>query len=330
MTTLHRFESIQSERAAERLAGVLQRTELLAAPFEVEGLELRLKLECQQETGSFKTRGAWNQISQLTPAQREAGVVATSSGNHGKALSWAAQRAGVKATIFMPADAYPNKIEACREYDAEVILGESREAAEEGCAERVRGGAVLIHPYDDPRTVEGAGTVGLEIAQDWPEVDVVVLPVGGGGLLSGSSLALRRALGDRIKVVGVEPAGAASMSRGLEAGEPVTLSEITTSVQGLCPLNSGKLNIAIAGECVDRVFTVEDAAVFEAQARLVNEGGLVVEPAGAATSAFVLGGGLPPEWSEGLGRPLRVAIVVSGGNPAPEQLAEIRARSTAR
>ena len=327
MTTLQRFESIQSQAAAERILGVLRRTELVSFPSGSNALELRLKLECQQETGSFKTRGAWNQISQLTDEQRAAGVVATSSGNHGKALSWAAQRAGVKATIFMSADAYPNKIEACREFDAEVVLGESRASAEEGCAERVRAGATLVHPYDDERTVEGAGTVGLEIAEDWPEVDVVVLPVGGGGLLSGSSLALRRALRDRVRIVGVEPEGAASMSRGLEAGEPVLLSEITTSVQGLCPLNSGALNVAIAKECVDRVFTIDDEAVFATQAKLIRDGGWVVEPAGAAAAAFVLGGGLPSEWSAELGRPMRVAIVVSGGNPAPEQLAEIRSRS---
>ncbi len=330
MTTLHRFDSIQSERAAERILGVLSRTELLNFACGRDELEVRLKLECAQVTGSFKPRGAWNQISQLTEAQRAAGIVATSSGNHGKALSWAAQRAGVRATIFMPADAYPNKIEACREFDAEVVLGETREVAEELCAERVAAGAVLVHPYDAERTVEGAGTVGLEIAQDWPDVDVVVLPVGGGGLLSGSALALRRALGDRVKIVGVEPEGAPSMSRGLVARKPVLLSEITTAVQGLCPLDSGALNIAIASECVDRVFTIDDIAVFKTQARLIREIGHIVEPAGAAASAFVFGGGLPAEWSEELDRPLRVAVVISGGNPAPEQLAELRDGNEAR
>lgn len=325
MPSLQRFENIQSARAAERLRGVLIRTELAPFPSGDENIELRLKLECLQETGSFKTRGAWNQISQLSEAERAAGVVATSSGNHGKALSWAAQRAGVHATIFMPANAYPNKIAACREFGAEVVLSETREAAELACSERVRAGAVLVHPYDAERTVEGAGTVGLEIAEDWPDVDVVILPVGGGGLISGSALALRRALGDRVKIIGVEPAGAASMSKGIEAGEPVTLSEITTEVQGLCPLNSGKLNIAIAGECVDRVATIDDAPVFRAQARLINHGGWPVEPAGAATSAFVFEKGLAGEWSEQLGRQLRVVAVVSGGNAAPEQLEALRA-----
>jgi threonine dehydratase len=189
----------------------------------------------------------------------------------------------------------------------------------------VKAGAVLIHPYDDARTVEGAGTVGLEIAEDWPEVDVVVFPVGGGGLIAGSSLALRRRLGGGVRIVGVEPAGAPSMTRGLAAGEPVLLSEITTRVQGLCPLGSGALDVAIAAACVDRMATLEDEPVFAAQARLVREGGWVVEPAGAAASALVFTGGLPDEWLRGLDRPLRVAAVVSGGNPAPEQLEELLA-----
>jgi len=319
------FDHIDIDAAAARLEGVVRRTPLEPFASGDERVELRLKLENRQLTGSFKCRGAWNQLSQLGEAERAAGVIATSSGNHGRALAWAAKEAGVAATIVMPADAYPNKIAACRELGAEVVLGEDRAAAEAICRERVDAGAVLIHPFDAERTIQGAGTVGLEIARDWPEVEVVVLPVGGGGLIAGSSLALRRELGDRVRVFGVEPSGAPSMSLGLEAGGPVVLERITTEVQGLCPLSSGVLNIQICRETLDGVLHVEDEQVFAAQRQLVAAGE-VVEPAGAAAAALVFEGRLPLELvaSRGPEDPLRVAAVVSGGNPAPDQLAAIR------
>lgn len=304
-------------QAAARLEGVVRRTPL--APLKHDRLDLRLKLECLQETGSFKARGAWNQIAQLTDDERRAGVVTTSSGNHGRALAWAAGRGGVPATICMPSDAYPNKIEACRELGAEVRLGATRPETDAICHELAAGGKTLIHPYDSLRTIEGAGTVGLELAEDWPDVDVVVVPIGGGGLISGTALALRERLGPRPVLLGVEPCGAATMTRALEAGHPVDLPEITTAVQGLCPLNVGVLNRQIAAANVDRVVLVDDESVFRAQALLVNQEGLVVEPAGAAALAAVLFG----DALEGLDLG-RVAVVVSGGNPAPEQLEAIR------
>jgi threonine dehydratase len=320
-----RLARIDVEAAARRIAGVARTTPL--APFDAGDprVELRLKLECLQETGSFKARGAWNNVSQLTPAEREAGVIATSSGNHGKALAWAAHRAEVPATIVMPADAYPNKVQACRDEGAEVVLSPTRAEAERVCAERVSAGQVLIHPYDAERTVEGAGTAGLEVAQEWPEVEVLVVPVGGGGLISGCALAAKRRLGRRVFVVGVEPEGAATMTAGLAAGRSVVLKEITSAVQGLCPMHAGALNVAIAQGYVDRVVTVKDEEVFEAQRALVRAGH-VVEPAGAAAFAAVRGRHLPRELHEGrsASAPLRVAAVVSGGNPDPAQLARIR------
>ncbi len=322
------FDHIDFEAAAQRIAGVVQRTPIV--PFDAGDprIELRLKLENRQETGAFKARGAWNNLSQLTDEERARGVIATSSGNHGKALAWAARRAGVHATIVMPADAYPNKIQACRDQGAEVVLGDDRAHAEQLCRERVEAGAKLVHPYDEARTVEGAGTVGLEIAEDWAEVEVVVVPVGGGGLSAGSSLALKRKLGSAVKVFAVEPAGAPSMTLGLAAGHAVPVPAITTNVQGLCPLNSGELNVAIAGETLDGCFTLEDDEIYAAQRTLVHAGE-VVEPAGAAAPAFVLCGHLPAELFEGrsAANPLRVCVVVSGGNPAPDQLAAIRAET---
>jgi threonine dehydratase len=323
------LEAIRIAEAAERLRGVVRRTPLV--PFDVgdERVELRLKLECLQETGSFKARGAWNQVAQLTPAERAAGVVTTSSGNHGKALAWAARRAGVRASVVMPADAYPNKIQACRELGAEVVLGRDRAEAEELCRARVAAGATLVHPYDAERTIQGAGTAGLEVAEDWPELDVLVVPVGGGGLIAGCALAMRQALGGRVAVVGVEPAGAPTMTRALERGEPVVLERIETRVQGLCPPAAGRLNTEICAALVHSVRTLPDGPIFAAQAELVRRGGWTVEPAGAAAVALVLERALPEELYEGRGpaRPLRVAAVVSGGNPDPEQLAAVRGRT---
>ena len=319
--------SIDFEAAAARLDGVTRRTPLQPIDCADPRIDLRGKMENLQETGAFKARGAWNQVSQLSDAQREAGVVCPSSGNHGRALAWAARRAGVPATIVMPDDAYPNKIEACRAEGAEVVLIPGRAAVEDETRRLVEAGATLVHPYDAERTLQGAGTVGLEIAQQWPEVEVVIAPVGGGGLLSGSSLAIRNSLGDAVRIVGAEPEGAPSMSRGLAAGVPVTLEEITTKVQGLCPPHSGALNIDICRRTLDGMVLLTDEEIFAAQAQLVA-GGQVVEPAGAAGVAVVLSGHLPADWLAGRDATdrLRVAVVVSGGNPDPAQLQEIRER----
>jgi threonine dehydratase len=313
------------EGAARRIEGVVERTALVPFASGDERVELRLKLECLQSTGSFKARGAWNQVSQLSPEQRSKGVVTVSSGNHGKALSWAAARAGIRACVVMPADAYPNKIEACRSFGAEVVLAPSRDDADRICAERVAAGAVLIHPFDDLKTIEGPATLGLEIADDWPEVEAVVVPLGGGGLVSGIALALEGRL-PRTSCIGVEPAGAAKMTRAIAAGRPVRLSEVTTKVQGLCPLQAGRITHEICSRRVT-VLTLDDETILAGQRTLVRDGGWVVEPAGAAAAALVLARALPADLLRGrsaLDR-VRVAAVVSGGNPDPAQLAAVRA-----
>lgn len=316
--------------AAERIESHVVRTPIQPLPCEDPRLDLRGKMENLQVTGAFKARGAANNIAKLTPSERAAGVVASSSGNHGRALAWAARQAGVAATIVMPKDAYPNKIEACRAEGAEVVLADDRLHADVVTAELAASGKVLIHPYDRDGTIEGAGTVGLEIAQDWPEVEVVVICVGGGGLSAGSSLALRRELGDRVRLFGAEPIGAPSMRDGIEAGGPVVLEQITTKVQGLCPPQSGARNIAICRETLDGVLTPTDPQIFAAQRLLVNDGpnwqAQVVEPAGACAFAAVREGMLPASLLEGRGaeNPLRVAVTISGGNPDPAQLAAMR------
>jgi threonine dehydratase len=315
-----RFDSLRIADAAPRLAGVVRKTPLSRVDSGDARIELRLKLENRQETGSFKARGAWNQVSLLDDAQRRAGVVCPSSGNHGKALAWAARRAGVPATIVMPANAYSNKIAACRELGAQVVLAPTREGADEECRKLVERGMTLVHPYDSPRTIQGAGTVGLEIAEEWPEVDLVLVPVGGAGLISGTSLALRQTLGDRVKVVGAEPRGAPSLTKGLEAGKPVPI-EVTSKVQGLTPLYSGQINIDVCRATLDGVVLFDDEAAFAAQRHLVALGE-TVEPAGAAGMALFLSKLLPRDALEGV---RRIAVVVSGGNPDPAQLEAVKA-----
>jgi threonine dehydratase len=249
--------------------------------------------------------------------------VTTSSGNHGKALAWAAQRAGVRATIVMPADAYPNKIQACRDFGAE---GRARSDARRRRAHvqgtRRRRARRSVHPYDAERTVQGAGTVGLEIAEDWPEVEIVVVQVGGGGLLAGCALAIRQTIGRKVLIVGAEPDGAPSMKLSLEQGRAVTLERITTKVQGLCPPYCGTLNAEICGMLVDHVVTLSDQDIFDAQRELVVRGKWTVEPAGAAATALVLAGKLPSLALRGRSREnrVKVAAVISGGNPDPEQI----------
>ncbi|HTF89829.1 MAG TPA: pyridoxal-phosphate dependent enzyme [Planctomycetota bacterium] len=317
----------QISEAASRLAGVALRTPLVAFDSGDDRVELRLKLECQQLTGSFKARGAWNQIAQLSAAERAAGVVTVSSGNHGKALSWAAQKAGVRACVVMPANSYPNKIEACREFGAEVVLGKDRDDCEVLLAERVKSGATLVHPYDAERTLQGAGTVGWEIALDWPEVEVVCVCVGGGGLVAGTVLALRQRLGNAVQVLGVEPEGAPTLTRAMAEGKPVFLREMPTEVQGLCPPYAGAVNTEICLAFLDGTVLLSDEEIFAAQRELVTKADLVVEPAGAAAFAAVRSRKLPPRLLAGRSRanPLRVAVTVSGGNPDPAQLASLRA-----
>ena len=321
------FSAINIAAAAQRIASQIVQTPLLRLPCDDPRIELRGKMENLQVTGAFKARGACNNIAKLSPEERTRGVVASSSGNHGRALAWAAQQAGVHATIVMPKDAYANKIQACRDAGAEVVLAEDRIDADVVTARLAAEGRVLIHPYDLAGTIEGAGTVGLEIAQVWPAVEVVVICVGGGGLSAGSSLALRRELGSRVRIFGAEPIGSPSMRDGLAAGKPVVLETITTKVQGLCPPQSGALNIAICATTLDGVFTPDDATIFAAQRRLVRSEpgwkGQIVEPAGACAYSAVLSGMLPDALLAGRNAqdPLRVAVTISGGNPDPAQLA---------
>ncbi|MGD2016739.1 MAG: pyridoxal-phosphate dependent enzyme [Planctomycetota bacterium] len=330
------FPELDFEAAASRIGEVVPPTPLVPLPGSIPGVfDLRGKMENRQVTGSFKARGALNNMLRLTEEERALGVVASSSGNHGRALAWAARRVGVAAAVVMPEDAYPNKIEACRAEEAEVVLAPDRWQADV-VAERMAGeGRLWVHPYDRPGTVEGAGTVGLELAADWPEVEVVVVCIGGGGLSAGSALALRRSLGAGVVILGAEPVGAAAMVAAQRAGRSVHLDTITSQVQGLTTTYAGHLNVEVCRATLDGIITVDDEAILAAQRRLVNPeeaagwSGEVVEPAGAAAYAAALSDdlcelvtaarerrGLSTEPCGAMG----VAVTISGGNPAPDQL----------
>lgn len=325
MDALDRLPSIDGVRAAARaLAGHVRRTPLVPVPSGNPRIELRLKLENLQWVGAFKARGAWNHVRQLTAEQRARGVVAASSGNHAKALAWAAARAGVPATVCMPANAYRSKIAAARAYGAEVVLTEDRRGADEHAAALAAKGALLVPPYDHCDTLEGQGTAALEILDQWPGVDALAVPVGGGGLFAGCCLVWSDA-GRELPVLGVEPAGAAAMTASLSAGSAVQLERVDSAIQGLTPPGAGRATHAVVQAAGARTVTLTDGEILEGQRRLV-ERGWTVEPAGAAAPAAVFLDRLPDAWRGLAGnRPLRVAALVSGGNPDPDQLAGLRA-----
>jgi threonine dehydratase len=310
--------SAQSVRDAARgLRGVAVRTPLLPAPWlaETAGGDVRLKCESFQPIGAFKLRGAYTMIARLSPAERGRGVVTYSSGNHAQAVAFAAREFGIDAVIVMPEDAPRVKVEGTRRLGAEVIeegrtSEERRRRAEAVQAER---GLVMVPPFDHPDIIAGQGTVGLEIVEDWPEVETILVPIGGGGLISGVAAFVKRER-PQVRIVGVEPAGAPTLLRSIEAGEIVTLERTRSIADGLVPVRPGPLTFAHVRDLVDDLVLVEDDAIRRAAALLLFRGKLLVEYSGAATVAALLGGA---------GAGGRVAAVLSGGNIDPARVPEL-------
>lgn len=301
--------------AAHRIGPFIRRTPLIAAA-ERTAAGLLLKCENLQVAGAFKIRGATNMLCQLQSDQLRRGVITYSSGNHGQALACAARQLGADAVVVMPTTAPPVKVEGARAYGAEVILAGTTSAdrkheAERICAER---GLTMVPPFDHPWIIAGQGTVGLEILEDCPDVDTVFVPVGGGGLLSGVAAAVKR-LRPQARVIGVEPDGAAKMSRSLEAGQPVTLATSASIADGLLPVRPGDLTFAHVRALVDEVMTVSDAAIAEAVGWLARHAHVIAEPSGAASVAAALA-----HRSAGGSR---VIAILSGGNIAPDALATL-------
>jgi len=297
-------------RAQERLAGVVKPTTLLKSQTFSRriGAEVFLKPENLQKTGSFKIRGAFNRLASLSPHDARRGVIAASAGNHGQAISYAATRAGINATIVMPRTAAIAKIDATRNYGQNVVLeGKDYPEARIAALElQRRSGAVFVDAYDDPWVIAGQGTIGLEIADELTP-DLVLVPVGGGGLIAGIAVALAHRL-PNATMIAVEAAGSAQLSASFAAGAPVSIgSPIDTIADGLATGRIGQLPFLLLRERVHRVVTVDDGEIGEAVLLMLERMKLLAEGAGAAAVAAALK--LGPEL-----KGKRIVAIVSGGN----------------
>lgn len=304
------------EAAAARIAGVASRTPLVDSPSLSRrfGRQVFLKLECFQPVRVFKIRGAYNKLSQTSEKE----VIAVSSGNHGIAVAYSARALGKKCTVFLPENPVKEKADAIEEFGAEIVRfgryhDERLAKASELAAQT---GAALIHPFNDPAVIAGQGTCGLEISEQLEGIDSVVVPVGGGGLISGISIAMK-ARSPRTKVFGVEPATAPKLSEALKAGRVVDVENPHSIADGLIPPSVGDLTFRAAQENVSRVFTVSDDEIIEAMRMTIKEARIFPEPSGAAPLAALLAG----RGVDGLGE--KVVLVVSGGNVSQKLLGEI-------
>jgi threonine dehydratase len=309
-------ESIRE--AAAGLAGVAARTELLAvAELSRPDAPVFLKLESQQPTGAFKTRGAWTAVRRLDPTRRARGVITYSSGNHGQAVAFAAHRLGVRAVIVMPETAPPLKVEGVKRWGGEVVFaGRTSEDRYRRAVELAeRDGLAIIPPFDDVDVIAGQATVAVEILEQLPDVALIAAPVGGGGLAAGVAAALG-ALRPTTRLATVEPEGSAALAAAIKAGRLVRLERTASVADGLLPLSVGTRNFALLRSKAEPVL-VSDEAIIEATRWLNRVKGLTVEPSGAATTAAVRSGALVPSGP--------TVLIVSGGNADPAVLAELGA-----
>jgi threonine dehydratase len=314
--------------ARARVAAVVATTPMEDSRFlsETLGHPVHLKAENLQRTGSYKIRGAYNLLAQLSAADKARGVVAASAGNHAQGVALAARELGIAATIFMPLGAALPKLQATRDYGAEVVLqgaivDETMRAAAEFAQ---RTGAVLIPPFDHPEIVAGQGTLALEILDQVPEVANVVVPIGGGGLISGIATVfaqLAAELGRTVRVIGVQAQNSAAYPPSLEAGAPLSIAALPTIADGIAVGRPGALNFEIIRRTVDEVVTIEDDETAKAIVVLLERAKLVVEPAGAVGVAALLAGKLDLEGP--------TVVILSGGNIDPMIMERIISRGLA-
>lgn len=304
--------------AAARLAGVAHRTPVVRSRTldELVGAEVLLKCENLQRIGAFKFRGAYNAASRLSPEQLAKGIAAYSSGNHAQAVALAARELGSSAVILVPEDTPKSKVDATKGYGAEIVTydrytGDRVALGEALAAER---GLALIPPYEHPHVIAGQGTAALELLEDAGPVDTLVVPVGGGGLIAGSSTAAK-ALQPGIRVVGVEPADGDDTKRSLEAGERVSIPVPRTIADGQAASIPGELTFSINRNLVDDIALVSDDAVREAMRFAFERLKLVLEPSGATGLAALMSGQVAASG--------RVGVIISGGNVSPERFAEL-------
>ncbi|WP_419950746.1 threonine ammonia-lyase [Candidatus Palauibacter sp.] len=315
------------ENAHTRIRGAVRRTPLIPAPLPrpggraaTDGPDAALWLKCEnlQCVSAFKARGAYHFVSRLSPRERAAGLLTYSSGNHAQAVAWAARAFGVPARIVMPVDAPDVKRAATIALGAEVEFEGTTSGERQARAEQIQReeGGTMVPPFDDPHIIAGQGTVALEIIEQLAprEPGMVLAPIGGGGQMAGVAAVIRRRYPE-AEVIGVEPEGAASMSRSIEHGEPVTLDRVSSVADGLKPVRPGDLTFAHCRDLVDRVVTVDDDSIRDAVRWLFGLR-LVVEPSGAATVAALLGGRVEPAVAG------ETVAILSGGNIEPALLAE--------
>ncbi|MDQ6612277.1 MAG: threonine ammonia-lyase [Gemmatimonadota bacterium] len=304
------------EAARARIAAHIKRTPLLPSRqlSELTGYDVRLKAENFQTVGSYKIRGPLNKFAQMSEADKQRGVVCSSAGNHAQGVALAARIYGIRAVVCMATNATPAKIAATKGYGAEVVLhGSIWDEANEKALELVRDeGLTYVHPFDDADIITGQGTLGLEIVQDWPDVQAVIVPIGGGGLIAGVSMAIK-SHNPHIKVIGVESSDGPAMKASIDAGSLQTI-DCRTVIDGLRVRRAGELNFSIVQQYVDDIVTLPDRQIFDAMLWIMERCKLVVEGAAAASVAALMNGliQLPPG--------SRVAAVLSGGNLNLDQL----------
>ena len=294
--------------ARERLRGVAQRTGLVEfRALSSADSRVFLKTEDLQNTGSFKVRGAYIKIASLSDEERAAGVIASSAGNHAQGVALAARSFGIPATIVMPEGAPLAKVKATRELGANVVLHGSvyDDAYAEARRLQQETGATFIHPFDDPMVIAGQGTIGLEIMDEMPDTDTIVVPVGGGGLAAGVAAAVKM-LHPSVRVIGVQAAGAAGMKASLEAGHVVSLPSAKTIADGIAVKQPGELTFELCRKYLDEVVTVDDDEIAQAILFLMEKGKMVAEGAGAAPVAAIMNRKLDCRG--------KIAAVISGGN----------------
>jgi threonine dehydratase len=318
MTALTRADF---EKARAIVAPDIYKTPLLTSRIlsERTGFDIRLKAEMFQKTGSYKIRGPLNKFIYLSDEQKRRGVICSSAGNHAQGVALAARIHGIHAVVCMAANATPSKVAATRGYGAEVVLhgtiwDEANERAKQLVAER---GYTYIHPFDDPQLVAGQGTLGLEVYEDFPQADLVIVPIGGGGLISGVSMALK-SINPKIRVIGVESSGAPGMQKSIEAGHVVTLDRVDCVIDGLRVKRVGEYTHQVVSRFVDEIVTLPDADIFDAVVWVMSHCKLVVEGAAAAPVAALLHGKIRAAPGS------KVVGVLSGGNVNLDQLKGLR------
>jgi len=318
--TLVGIEAVRA--AAARVAGRVVRTPLLPCLWADDARPLWLKPENLQPTGAFKMRGALNAIGMLDPATRSHGVVTHSSGNHGQALAWAARAYGVPVVVVMPDTAPAAKVEGVRALGAEIVVVSPAERDARAAELATERGMAVVPPFEHPDVIAGQGTVGLEVVEDLPEVEAILVPVGGGGLISGIAVAVKASL-PQVRVIGVEPELAGDLAEGFAKGEHVSWDQALTSrtiADGVRLPSVGELNWRHIERLVDDVVTVSEQAILDAMGRLARSSRVVAEPSGALTTAAYV---TRPEAVDG-----RTVAIVSGGNADPALMARVLTSST--